>query len=157
MIFNIAVEAAAIPVRIVPAVVERRSPAASPIAARTAPIAEARAVPRTPVAVVAKRIFDVPDLAAIDAVAEVNDHRRALCAGRRRVAASLQLLGDDPRVALKLQAAVRGHPVTRHDDESLPLRCRHRLIARYLGAQGGGAGRQGNGRNAERGGGEELP
>src|SRR5206468_10687732 len=111
MIFDIAVDAAAVPERIVPAIGIAAAPAAPP---------EARGVERTEERIVeartavGERVLDIADLAAVNRVAELDDHARALRAGRGRIAARLQLLGDDAGVALEFQPAVGRHAFARN-------------------------------------------
>src|SRR5882724_3669233 len=66
----------------------------------------------------------------VDAVAELHDHVGALSARRRLEAARLELLGDEPRVALELEAAVGCHAAGGNDEEGLALWRGHRLVAR---------------------------
>src|SRR6185295_19908204 len=102
VIFDIAVDAAAavaaIPERIVPAVIEGRTEPVPWIEEPTAAIEERIAV---------ERIRLDPNLAAVDTVAQLNGHRRALRAGGRSVAAGLELLGDDSGIALEFEPAIR--------------------------------------------------
>src|SRR4029079_18355770 len=100
--------------------------------------------------VVIERVLDVADLAAVDAVAELNDHVRALSIGRGLEAARLELLGDDSGIALELEAAIVGHASCRHDIEGLALGSGHRLIARDGGVELLGAGGQAKRRGAKR-------
>ena len=75
----------------------------------------------------------------------------ALCGiGRGLEAARLQLLGDDPGIALELEAAVVRHAAGRHDEEGLALRRGHRLVARNGGVELLGAGGQAERGDAER-------
>src|SRR5690349_11265148 len=125
MIFDIAVDAAAgaVPEGIVPAPIIAAAPAEARPAEGRAP-AEA-AIAEGPVII--ERVGRVADLAAVDAVAELHDHVRALRVGRGREATGLQLLRDEPGVTLELEPAIVRHPAARHDIEGLALRGRHRL------------------------------
>src|SRR4051794_1467951 len=123
MIFDIGIDSAAVPEGVVPAVIEGRTPTSK------ARIEEAAPAPVRPKAVrSSERIGDDADLAFVDPIAELDAHARALQACCRRVAARLQLLRNDRRIALELEPAARGHAFAGDDHEGLALRRRHRLV-----------------------------
>src|SRR6476661_458648 len=144
VIFDIAVDAAAIPEGVIPAPRIGAAPA-EPIPRTIEPPrrpVEATEAVATVAVTAVKWIADVTHLAAVDAVTELHDHVRALSVGGRRIATRLQLLGDNSRIALELEAAVVGEAAGRHDVERLSLRRRHRLVARNRRVERFGAGRQ---------------
>ena len=147
MVFDIAVDVA-VPERVVPAE-EIGRPKAE---ARK----EERAVERIGESAAVKRILYIADLTWTDPVAELHDHVRALRIRRRRVAARLKLLRYDRGIALELEPAVVRHSPVRNDDERLPLRRRHRLVARDRARDGFGAGRKAERREPHRGPGGKL-
>src|SRR4051794_30456146 len=102
------------------------------------------------VTISSERVRLIINLTPVDAVAQLNDHVRALRAGRRRVAPGGELLGDDRCIALEFEAAIAGHSVTGHDDEGLPLRRRHGLVARDIGFESGLAAGKADGCHGER-------
>src|SRR4029453_18998114 len=99
MIFDIAVDpaaVAAVPEGIVPAPIIAPAPAEAWPVEAGAPVWTKSAAPAI------RTVVRVADLPAVDRVAELHEHRRALRIGGRRVAVRLQLLGDQRGVALEL-------------------------------------------------------
>src|SRR5690349_4518255 len=114
MVLDVAVDPAAVPEGVIPT--HRITPAAA--------VAEAEPrviewVIEAAVTAPVERVLDDTGLARVHAVAELNDHSRALRVGRRRVTTRLQLLRDDPGIALEFQAAVGSHAFARDDEERL--------------------------------------
>src|SRR3954447_5790873 len=104
VIFDIGVDATAVPEGVVPA----PSPASAPTEARAV---ERRAPTESGVATTSgiEGILDILHLTVVDAVAELNDHVGALRARRGLEATRLKLLRDHSGVALELEAAVGCH------------------------------------------------
>src|SRR5205814_54139 len=97
MIFDIGIDTAAIPEWVVPAPPITTAPAEAEARSIKAAVETAVAI----VGTAEERIGNYLRLAVIHAIAKLNDHVRGLRAGRRLIAARLELLGNDPRVALK--------------------------------------------------------
>src|SRR5206468_2339725 len=147
MIFDVAVDVAA-PERVIPAPRIANSEAPAEAGMRKAPTGAVKAA--APAEPWREWLFNVAHLPVIHAVTELHDHVRALGIGRRRISARLQLLRDNARVALELEAAVVGHSAAGNDEEGLSLRRGHRLVARDRGVDALGAGGQRDGGGTDR-------
>src|SRR6185312_14290055 len=146
VIFDVAVDPVIVPERIVPT---------PQIAAAKAPaktrVEEATTVKsRMPERSIGERIARVANLATIDAVPELDGHVRALGSARGGITTRLQLLGDNSRVTLELEATVVRHPSAGDHVKGLTLRRRHGLIARHRRIDLFRASGKRNGADAER-------
>src|SRR5206468_8665671 len=147
MIFDVAVDVAA-PERVIPAPRIANPQAPAEAGMRKAPTGAVKAA--APAESWWEWLFDVAHLPVIHAVTELHDHVGALGTSRRGIAAGLKLLGDDPSIALELEAAVVGHSAAGNDEEGLSLRRGHCLVARDRGVDALGAGGQRDGGGTDR-------
>src|SRR5207302_4775749 len=100
----IGIDAAAVPEGVIPAPRIAAAPAEPRMVEGRAPTEPAETTIAEAVAV--ERVLDVTHLATVHAVAELDDHVRALRACRGLEAARLELLGDNPGIPLELEPAI---------------------------------------------------